>query len=134
MGTFRRAGTIMLPTDALNVLDAKYGIDDIQQTPLGTMYLKNGDWHELNDGRAEQCVAGFLPDDIELVAFVNSPFTVVDTFTGELGHAIKEIYLNNIVSVPSLSRNASVDVVAAVHPANFSEVSLWCALNNRPRP
>jgi CubicO group peptidase (beta-lactamase class C family) len=99
MGTFRRAGTIMLPTDALNVLDAKYGIDDIQQTPLGTMYLKNGDWHELNDGRAEQCVACFLPNDIELVAFVNSPFTVVDTFTGELGHAIKEIYLNNIVSV-----------------------------------
>jgi CubicO group peptidase (beta-lactamase class C family) len=99
MGTFRRAGTIMPPTDALNMLDAKYGIDDITKTPLGTLYLKNGTWHANNDWRAEQCVAYFLPDDIELVVFVNSPFTVADTFTGELGRAIKVIYLNNIVPI-----------------------------------
>jgi CubicO group peptidase (beta-lactamase class C family) len=99
MGTFRRKGTIVLPTDAQNMLDAKYGIDDITKTPLGNLCLKNGTWHQLNDWRAEQCVAYFLPDDIELVVFVNSPFTVVDTFTGELGRAIKAIYFGNIVPV-----------------------------------
>jgi hypothetical protein len=51
------------------------------------LYLKNGTWQRNNDLRAEQCVAYFLLDDIELVVFVNSPFTVVDTFTGELGRA-----------------------------------------------
>jgi hypothetical protein len=63
------------------------------------LYLKNGTWQRNNDLRAEQCVAYFLLDDIELVVFVNSPFTVVDTFTGELGRAIKAIYLDNIVPI-----------------------------------
>jgi CubicO group peptidase (beta-lactamase class C family) len=72
MGTFRRSGSIVTPARAQAMLDAGYGIDVIQSTPLGNLYGKNGGWAD-GAGRTEQCVAFFLPEDMELVAFVNSP-------------------------------------------------------------
>jgi CubicO group peptidase (beta-lactamase class C family) len=75
MGTARRKGTIFTATVLQSYLDASYGIDVIKSTPLGTYYHKNGGWGS-GSGlslRSEQTVAYFLPGDMELVAFTNSP-------------------------------------------------------------
>lgn len=72
MGAFRRENTIVSQVQAQSMLDAGYGLDLIQSTPLGTMFAKNGGWSSSN-GQTEQCVAFFLPQGIELVVFVNSP-------------------------------------------------------------
>jgi CubicO group peptidase (beta-lactamase class C family) len=72
MGAFRRDGTIVSPAQAQTALDAKYGIDWSGSTALGNYYAKNGGWGD-SGGHVEQCVAFFLPQDIELVVFVNSP-------------------------------------------------------------
>ena len=91
MNTFRRKGTIMSPAAAQALLDSKFGIDNIFQTPLGNMYVKNGRWRR--NGQTEQCVAFFLPQDMELVVFVNSPIGV----SGEsLKGLVKTLYLNNL--------------------------------------
>ena len=72
MGAFRRQNTIVSQAQAQSMLDAGYGLDLTQSTPLGTMYAKNGGWSSSNS-QTEQCVAFFLPQGIELVVFVNSP-------------------------------------------------------------
>jgi CubicO group peptidase (beta-lactamase class C family) len=72
MGAFRRDGSIVSPAQAQTALDAGYGIDWINSTPLGNFYAKNGGWSD-GGGRTEQCVSFFFPQDIECVVFVNSP-------------------------------------------------------------
>jgi CubicO group peptidase (beta-lactamase class C family) len=72
MSTFRRSGTIMSPADAQILLAAGFGIDWTVQTPLGTYYAKVGGWSHTG-GYMEQCIAFYLPQDMELVLFVNSP-------------------------------------------------------------
>jgi len=70
MGTFRRKGTILPSDKAQTMIDAGFGIDVIQDTPLGKLYNKNGLWW---DGtHFEQSLAYFLPDDMELVVLANS--------------------------------------------------------------
>jgi CubicO group peptidase (beta-lactamase class C family) len=80
MGTFRRAGTLVSPTQAQVMLDRGFGLNRFPPPPfvstsvltnLGYMYYKLGGWaYELYE---EQCVAFFLPQDMELVVMVNSP-------------------------------------------------------------
>lgn len=48
-----------------------YGIDIIGSTQLGKFYGKNGLWS--NGSQVEQCVAFFLPENMELVVLINSP-------------------------------------------------------------
>jgi CubicO group peptidase (beta-lactamase class C family) len=69
MGEFRRGGGIVSATRAQQVLDAAFGTDRVQGAPAG-VFVKNGRWR--NDGRMEQSVAVFLPNDMELAVFVNS--------------------------------------------------------------
>ena len=76
MGTFRRAGTIVWdPALAQRMLDDDIGVDDTGKvlTGAGMVYCKNGLWQDSLNGRTEQCVAYFLPEDMELVVFANSP-------------------------------------------------------------
>lgn len=79
MGTFRRSGRIMTSQQAQAMLDASFGIDWIDDTPLGKMYSKNG---RFSDGgnHTEQSLVVFLPQDMELAMFVNSPVGGQDTF------------------------------------------------------
>jgi hypothetical protein len=92
MGTFRRAGTIMSPSAAQAMLDDGFGIDVIASTPLGTLYNKNGLWAD-GTGRTEQTLAYFLPRDMELVVYANSPIGTANTFFRDL---VTTIYLQNI--------------------------------------
>ena len=93
MGTFRRSGTIMSPTDAQTLLDDSFGIDWTMNTPLGTYYAKNGMWSD-GSGHKEQSVAFYLPAQMELVLLVNSPVTSGDSF---LYTIVSNAYTNNIV-------------------------------------
>jgi len=72
MSTFRRSGTIMSPTDAQTMLDDGFGLNWIVPTPLGKYYAKIGNWDD-GAGHMEQSIAFFLPQEMELVLFVNSP-------------------------------------------------------------
>ena len=71
MGTFRRKGTIVSVNRAQEILDQGLGLDVIDDTPAGRIYDKNGRWR--NNGNTEQSLAMFLPDNVELAVFVNSP-------------------------------------------------------------
>lgn len=93
MGAFRRENTIVNATQAQAMLDAGYGIDLIESSPLGTMYAKNGGWTSGNS-QTEQCVAFFLPQGIELVVYVNSP---IGTAPGQfLMGNVAQYYIDNI--------------------------------------
>ena len=72
MSTFRRSGTIMSQADAQTLLDDGFGINWTVTTPLGTYYAKIGTWSD-GSGHMEQSIAFYLPQEMELVLFVNSP-------------------------------------------------------------
>jgi hypothetical protein len=81
MGQFRRGNGILTIADAQKMLDNGFGVDPLSgnsalpaalTTPAGNLYCKPGDWHDPNN-RDEQSLAYFLPEDMELVVFVNSP-------------------------------------------------------------
>jgi hypothetical protein len=104
MNNFRRKGTIMSTAQAQSMLTNMFGIDVAQFTEAGTLYYKNGLWADSNDPavskvRAEQCVAFFLPEDMELVVFANSlvpgqapPKTNGAVFSSK----IAALYVNNL--------------------------------------
>jgi hypothetical protein len=96
MGTFRRGGAnkIMSQAQAQNMLDNGFAVDWTMPTSAGgSYYAKNGFWPGTN-GSAEQTVAFYLPEDMELVVFVNSPVNAPPQF---LYSVISEIYLNNLM-------------------------------------
>lgn len=97
MGTFRRKGTIVSPAKAQQALDASLGIDRIDETPAGKMYLKNGWWggggQDGSSWHVEQAVAVFLPDDMEAVVLCNSN---VGSQGASLTTTLRNAVLNNI--------------------------------------
>jgi hypothetical protein len=93
MGCFRREGTIMSQTAAQTMLDDGFGIDLIESTNLGTLYNKNGLWQS-GAVQTEQSLAYFLPRDMELVVFANSPIGASSQFFRDV---VTNIYLDNIV-------------------------------------
>jgi len=77
MNHVRRKNTIVSKAKAQTILDSRFGIDQIQNTPAGKTYNKNGAWGT-GAGEREQCVAFFLPAGMEAVVFVNSPIGTGD--------------------------------------------------------
>jgi CubicO group peptidase (beta-lactamase class C family) len=75
MGTFRRGNSIVSAARAQSMLDLAYGTDLFASTstPMGFMYVKNGWWASPDHTKVEQSVLCFMPQDMELVAFANSP-------------------------------------------------------------
>lgn len=71
MNHTRRKNTIISASQAQYMLDNSFGIDQRINTLAGKVYNKNGSWGK--NSRTEQCVAFFLPQEMELVVFVNSP-------------------------------------------------------------
>jgi hypothetical protein len=67
------------------------------------VYYKPGDWHDGNDEYPpdEQSLAFFLPEDMELVVFVNS---TVGGLTGENNSHFRDLvmqaYLDNLIAKP----------------------------------
>lgn len=91
MNEFRRGGGIVSPAVAQQALDNGFGIDRIKNTAAGKVYDKNGRWHK--GPWTEQCVAFFLPDNMELVVFVNSP---IGTEKASLRNLVRQLYIANL--------------------------------------
>jgi CubicO group peptidase (beta-lactamase class C family) len=75
MHEFRRGGKIVSPKNARIALNAGFGIDARRYSAAGYWWEKGGRWTTIDAAgvdRTEQCMAYFLPNDMELVVFVNS--------------------------------------------------------------
>jgi hypothetical protein len=105
MGEFRRGGGILMPADAQAMLDNGFGVDPLSgnsalptglTTPAGNVYCKPGDWHDPNN-RDEQSLAYFLPDDMELVVFVNS-MVAGQIGTNNFRQVVTQAYLDNLTT------------------------------------
>ena len=91
MDAFRRRGTILPAAKALAAMNAGCGIDKIISTPAGVLYDKNGAWGSAS--YAEQSVAFFLPENMELVVFANSNLGVPPLpFRGTIRNLYRRIW------------------------------------------
>jgi len=92
MDHMRRKNTIIDKTVAQYMLDHYFGIDRIDDTPAGKIYNKNGGWG--SGGKKEQCVAYFLPNDMELALFVNSP---IGNPEFSLRNLVRDLYKKHLI-------------------------------------
>ncbi len=90
MNHVRRRNTIITAQKAQYMLDNYFGIDQVINTPVGRIYNKNGLWRS-GDKKTEQSVAYFLPNDMELVVFVNSPI-------GASGLSLRDIVKDKFIN------------------------------------
>jgi hypothetical protein len=105
MGEFRRGRSIVSPEAAQGMLDNGFGVDpfDLNHpfvfyllTPAGKVYCKNGRWYDSKtNGREEQSLAYFLPEDMELVVLANSPVGNPEQFLRDL---VTQIYVDNLTT------------------------------------
>lgn len=95
MGTFRRKGTILPVDKAQKSIEAGLGLDTAIDTPAGTVYTKNGRWKNGQSQSAdmEQSVACFMPNNIEVVVFVNS---WLGSEAADLRSTITNAYIANL--------------------------------------
>jgi CubicO group peptidase (beta-lactamase class C family) len=91
MNHARRKNTIISASKAQYMLDNSFGIDQRLNTAAGRVYNKNGAWG--NQFGTEQCVAYFLPQEMELVVFVNSP---IGTSNFSLRNIVYEAFINSL--------------------------------------
>ncbi len=110
MGEFRRGGGILTPAAAQAMLENMFGVDPFVtygcapagvttaqvglSTLAGVVHCKPGDWYDSLDGRHEQSLAYFLPQDMELAVLVNSQIVgLPDTFFRDV---VTQAYVNNL--------------------------------------
>ncbi len=91
MNHVRRKNTILSTTQYQSLINNNFGLNGSVDSDAGKMYYKKGRWR--GNGKTEQCVAYFLPNDMELVIFVNSP---VSQQGFDLHSLIRDIYLNSL--------------------------------------
>ena len=104
MATFRRRGTIVDPARAQTMLDRKFGLDDMRNTPMGRIYAKGGFWGTDKGRFIEQTNAIFLPKGMELVILANSPFCKPDA--GFMYNVLKVIEDNIQLNLLAISVTA----------------------------
>jgi CubicO group peptidase (beta-lactamase class C family) len=95
VGEFRRGGGIVSPSRALEILNASYGLNSAvngNSSPAGRFYYKPGKW--TRNGQTEQALVMVLPEQIEVVIFVNSAIGPNDVSLQTLG---RTLYTNNII-------------------------------------
>lgn len=92
MDHVRRRGTIISPAKAQYMMDNRFGLDQVMETPAGKLYNKNGGWGT-GDGKTEQCIAYFLPDGWEFAIYVNSPVGSQNYF---LRNIVNDCYVNSL--------------------------------------
>jgi CubicO group peptidase (beta-lactamase class C family) len=98
MNHVRRKNTIIDQSTVQYMLDNYFGIDQVIPTAGGILYDKNGLWGS-DDRRIEQCVAYFLPNDMELALFVNSPLgSVYATPSLADGYSLRYIVTGAFIS------------------------------------
>lgn len=94
MNHMRRKNTILPAQKAQLLLDSRFGIDQVIDTPAGKLYNKNGAWGT-GDKKTEQCVAYFFPNGMEVVVFVNSPISTNDP-PFSLRGLVKDAFINSL--------------------------------------
>jgi CubicO group peptidase (beta-lactamase class C family) len=108
MGEFRRGSGILTGDAPQQMLDNGFGVDPFTDgealptaltTPAGNVYCKPGDWRDPNN-RDEQSLAFFLPENMELVVFVNSMADGQTGATNKFRKVVKQAYLDNLVPSP----------------------------------
>ncbi len=87
----RRKGDILPTAEVQDALDKSFGINGSFDTPAGKAYYRKGRW-TAGDGRTEQSVLVILPDNIEVVVFVNS---YIGKAQSSIYSYVKNIYLNS---------------------------------------
>ena len=98
-----RAGQIVSSLDAATILNQSWGLNSPLlgfDTDAGRLYYKPGRWQDASDAsiaRTEQCVLMMMPDNMEVVVFVNSP---IGASGQNLTSLVRTLYTNNIVIVP----------------------------------
>jgi len=111
MGQFRRGGGILTPQAAQGMLDNGFGVDPFSIPPpdvpippglmtlAGELYCKNGRWYDTTpNGREEQSLAYFLPDDMELVVLANSPVAIPGGTEQFFRDIVTQLYLDNLTT------------------------------------
>ncbi len=94
---FRRGNAGITRSQASNALARNFGVDGRVNTGAGPIYHKNGIFRNIGacPGRSEeQAVLLFLPEDMELALFVNSPVGSSCTFLRTL---VTTLYTDNLV-------------------------------------
>jgi hypothetical protein len=108
MGEFRRGGGILKPAAAQAMLDNGFGVDPLAgnsalpaalTTLAGNVYCKPGNWNDPNQ-QDEQCLAFFLPEDMELAVLVNSMVAGQIGSTNNFRQVVKQAYLDNLTTQP----------------------------------
>lgn len=98
VGEFRRGGGIVSPQQAQQIMNLSYGLNSpLNGFPASTgpFFYKMGRWWNGEpDKQAEQSAVMVLPEDMELVIFVNSPLGVQDMLLQDF---IGTAYLLSIV-------------------------------------
>ena len=93
----RRKNTIIPASKAQYMLDNLFGLDQEFSTPAGKIYNKNGMWRTscLTDTncKTEQTVAYFLPNNMEVAVFVNSPIGAEGFSLRDL---VRVVFLNSL--------------------------------------
>ena len=93
-----RNGQIVGGIDALTILNQSWGLNSQSTgfpTAAGPLYFKAGLWAD-NTARTEQCFVMMMPDDTEVVVFVNS---AIGAGGANLTNIVLTTYVNNIVIV-----------------------------------
>lgn len=93
---FRRSGDSISRARATEALQEGYGVDGSWNTAVGRIYHKNGSWRtggDCDSRRQVQSILFFLPEDMEVVVFVNSP---IGANCQSLRDVIRTAYVNNI--------------------------------------
>ena len=95
----RRKNTIITKQTAKYMFNNRFGTDKpIVDTPGGRIFHKNGYWQHTSGGGTawvEQCVALFLPDEMELAVFVNSRVGIQDFF---LRSIMTDAFINSLAN------------------------------------
>ena len=98
-----RAGQIVSGLDAQTILNQSWGLNSPffgEDTAAGRLYYKPGLWTDNSNpslARTEQCVLMMMPDNMDVVVFVNSP---IGAGGQSLTNIVRTLYINNIVIVP----------------------------------
>ena len=98
LSTFRR-GNILPAAKAETALESYFGIDATANTIAGPLFTKNGLWTD-GVGHTEQDVIFFLPHNMELALFVNSPVGKTPSGQGGpgvfLSGLVQQAYVQNL--------------------------------------
>ncbi len=98
-----RTGQIVSGLDAQKLLNQSWGLNSPFNgfdTAAGRLYYKPGRWTDNSNpavARTEQCLLMMMPDNMEVVVFVNSE---IGAGGQSLTNLVRTLYINNIVIVP----------------------------------